>query len=400
MRSNGAEEQHELFVISRYANAKNMREAASTESTWNEFVHALHAPADQDFDAFYWIYRLTTSLFNAIIPCRSDDRRQKLNGLLVRCRPAVPLVGMTLVLLCGWSYFSVFKYTVVRQKWCAVSKENTDEISSTSCPWEVVHGTIVLFLVINIIGHYLLCTFRSPGVANNHESCIEDCDHKTERNNANRQTSETIYHPDPSPSFCNSCKMMRPARAHHCRICKVCILQYDHHCPWVNNCIGHNNYRSFVLLVFYIMAGCTYGVCMLGIDFYLMMKNRIEVFGWSIFGAEYGTGLLDLPFPWILWKDYVADGYIDRDIVLRAAFPLMFFVGLIMYWFLGYHIRIILSGFTTLEDMSRPQSGTLNPFDDGPQNNLKQVLGRSWIRLFIPMPDHPKDRLQIFQKEL
>jgi hypothetical protein len=57
-----------------------------------------------------------------------------------------------------------------------------------------------------------------------------------------------------------------------------------------------------------------------------------------------------------------------------------------MWWFLGYHMRIILSGLTTLEDMSTPQLQYANPYDCGPRENLHQVFGSSWFKLFVPLP--------------
>lgn len=33
-------------------------------------------------------------------------------------------------------------------------------------------------------------------------------------------------------NWCTVCKVVRPPRAGHCRICGVCILRLDHHCVW------------------------------------------------------------------------------------------------------------------------------------------------------------------------
>lgn len=41
--------------------------------------------------------------------------------------------------------------------------------------------------------------------------------------------------------LCHSCKCFRPLRAKHCRICNRCVSYFDHHCPFIYNCVGLKN---------------------------------------------------------------------------------------------------------------------------------------------------------------
>lgn len=63
-------------------------------------------------------------------------------------------------------------------------------------------------------------------------------------------------------------------RAHHCSECNVCIFKMDHHCPWINSCVGIRNTKYFFLFTLYTGIGALLSIVILITSFILLMQDK------------------------------------------------------------------------------------------------------------------------------
>jgi hypothetical protein len=160
-----------------------------------------------------------------------------------------------------------------------------------------------------------------------------------------------LYYPG---TACRTCKFLKPARSKHCSICKTCVSRMDHHCIWVNNCLGRGNYKWFLALLLSTGTLIAYGAYL---AYYtlspLAQKHYLRYEGWYRYNPKQGMN----PKGWSM--------YFDKKMHYFLAYTTIYLdvggvrgsgVGLLalLTWplplgLLAYHIYLIWAGMTTNE---------------------------------------------------
>lgn len=200
-------------------------------------------------------------------------------------------------------------------------------------PIFVVQGVITFFTLAN----FILAELLDPGRLSK-----ADPDEYKDEDTLRAPFIKVIHIDDITVrlKWCVTCQFYRPPRCSHCSVCGDCIESFDHHCPWINNCVGQGNYRHFFLFL----------LC--------LSVHMLTIFGWCILYV-------------LNHKDKLKEtnSIVALVLIIVAFFLLWPVIGLTIF-----HAWLIVRNRTTNEQMTSKYRTGENPFNQGCCKNFSYIL--------------------------
>ncbi|KAI0887785.1 zf-DHHC-domain-containing protein [Annulohypoxylon maeteangense] len=148
----------------------------------------------------------------------------------------------------------------------------------------------------------------------------------------------SLFHPG---SLCRTCGLLKPPRSKHCSVCKRCVHKMDHHCVFINNCVGYGNQHYFILLLLSTATLTLYGGLLGLVAVADTARNHNKNFS-----------LFPKPHTWS-WSQYfiALTMGIQDDVGVGSVTLLALMTSPLVWGLLAYHIYLIYCGTTTNESM-------------------------------------------------
>lgn len=158
----------------------------------------------------------------------------------------------------GMTYGAVLYADYVVVQWIVL------QIFTPGSFWGLFHILAFNSVVLCLFISHARAVFSDPGIVPLPQNRMDFSDLHDEAGEPLTQNAP----PDEDWTICTRCEMYRPPRAHHCRICRRCIRRMDHHCPWINNCVGEWNQKYFIQFLFYVAILSAYSLFLVGFSWY------------------------------------------------------------------------------------------------------------------------------------
>lgn len=116
---------------------------------------------------------------------------------------------------------------------------------------------------------------------------------------------------------CLICHAKRPFRCFHCKECSRCVSRFDHHCPWMDNCVGLGNQRLFYLFLLSMFGA-------LAMMLWLSTMSLLEGHLWTPGASARSSGILWFALDCVnLQLDIVLLVFVGQLIVRQTAYMLV-----------------------------------------------------------------------------
>ncbi|XP_075255421.1 palmitoyltransferase ZDHHC4-like [Convolutriloba macropyga] len=144
---------------------------------------------------------------------------------------------------------------------------------------------------------------------------------------------------------CRTCKLDKILRSKHCSSCDVCVYRADHHCVWINNCVGGKNTLLFQLFLASLTIESLFGAyCLWGVITDAASFARL----WEM---RYRDNITQTVHP---VNSFIVAQHMFKQfprIVSLALLYLLLGIGLAVFFL--FHQLLILSNYTTREMFKR-----------------------------------------------
>ena len=168
---------------------------------------------------------------------------------------------------------------------------------------------------------------------------------------------------------CRHSSRPKPPRAHYDHVTKSLVLNMDHYCPWMFNCVGYFNYRYFFNFLWFVTTALWYGTATcfrafmnLGTPRY---REQVRASGgWKRSLRESLRGVVVRHYREDLWIPTP-----DKRTPVALGFMLCLCLAAAVLCLGGFHLYLVLSAQTTIEFheniSKRKKKGWRNPYSKG-----------------------------------